>query len=115
MAGRPSLPSGVFRDNFALLQQGITAPLPLAGRLFAKQLIGTETNSKVITTDAATIDKSTWLLEGVRTTLAASSQPDTDLKTLCDVLDESGEPALVRIAASMRSSIDGEVINYVVF
>ena len=113
MAGSLSLPSEVFRENFAHLQQGITAPLTLTGKLHAKLLIRTETNSKVSTADVPNATKAAWLLDGVQTTLDESSQPDTVLKTLCDVLDDSGEPALERIAADMRSSLDSKIINRV--
>ena len=115
MAADPSLPHKVFRQNYGRLQCSITGPVGLAGKLFAKELIGTETNNKVVTTDAATIDKATWLLLDVQATLKVCRQPENLLKTLCDVLDDSGEPALQDIASGMRSSIAGKNLKHSIF
>ena len=111
MAGRTPLPREVFRTHFGRLQQAINAPLPLAGKLFSEQLIGAETNSKVSNTDAPTINKATWILQDVRATLETSRQPDTVLETFCDVLVDSGEPALEAIAASIRSFLGGKALS----
>ena len=112
MAGRPSLPRKVFRTHYDRLQEAITSPVRLAGKLLAKDLIGTATNSKVIDADAVPYStKAAWIVENVRLALELSSQPDTVLKTLCDVLDDSGEPTLEGIAASMRSSLDGKILT----
>ena len=110
MARRASQPKEVFRSHYGRLQQAILAPVRLAASLLAKELIGPATNTKVITTDGVPLDtKAAWILVDVRANLEASSQPGTFLKTFCDVLEDSAEPALVRIAANMRSSLDGEV------
>ena len=113
MAEHVPLPREVFRLYFDSLQQAITAPVALAGKLFAKNLIGTATNSKVINTEAPTVTKAVWILDDVRAALEASSQPDTVLKTLCDVLKDSGEPALGGVVASMKSSLDRKILNAV--
>ena len=109
MAARTPLPREVLRTHYGGLQKAIVAPLTLAGKLFSERLIGEETNSKVIDTDAPTINKATWILESARAALETSRQPDTVLETFCDVLDDCGEPALVDIAASMRASLAGKV------
>ena len=111
MAGSTPLPREVFRSHSDRLKQAITAPVPLAGKLLAKNLMGAAVNSKVINAEAPTATKAVWILDDVRAALEASSQPGTVLKTLCDVLDDSGEPALGSIAASMRSSLDGKILN----
>ena len=116
MAGRASQPKEVFNSHYGRLQQAIIASVPLAANLLAKRLIGTATNTKVITTDGVPSDtKAAWILVDVRATLETSNHPDTVLRTFCDVLDDSGEPALGGIAASMRSFLDGEIIRRPIF
>ena len=105
----------VFRTNFARLQQSITAPVALAGYLYSKQLIGQGVHNFVITSSVDDNVKAAWLLRNVEVTLNESVQPTYFLKTLCDVLDETREPALQIIAAEMRSSIEGRDVNYITF
>ena len=106
MESRSFQPREVFCKYFGELQRTITAPLTVAGDLFSKHLIGKETNSRVIVSDGVPYStKAAWILQNVQVTLEASEQPDADLRTFCDVLDNSGEPALKRTAAKMRSSL----------
>ena len=71
----------------------------MAGRLFAKQLIREETYIKVINTLEETIDD--------------SASQALCWKTLCDILEYSGQPALEEIAAKMDSPIDSKIFEYV--
>ena len=111
MAGRAPPPKEVFRSHYARLEQAFIAPLTLAGKLFAEHVIGAATNSKVINVEAANINKAAWILDDVRANLEASNQPDTFLKTFCDVLADSGEHALEGIATSIRTSLDGKILT----
>ena len=111
MAGRTSLPRKVFLTHYDRLQEAIISPVRLAGKLLAKDLIETATNSNVITDAVPCSTKAAWILEDVRVVLETSNQPGTVLKAFCDVLDDSGAPALGGIAASMRSSLDGKVLS----
>ena len=111
MAGRTSKAKQVFVTHYDRLQKAIISPRDLAPLLAAKQLIGEGTKSDVASTPGASSrTKATWILEEVQAGFGGSSQQDADfLKVFCEVLEEDGTPALVRIAANMRSSLDGEV------
>ena len=111
MAERTSPPREVFGLYFESLKKAIAAPSTLAEKLFAKGLIGTETNTTVINKEAPTITKAVWILEDIQATLEKSRQPDTVLKTLCHVLEDAGEPVLEDIATSMRSALEGKFLS----
>ena len=111
MADRTSQPREVLRSHSERLKQAITAPLTLAGKLRAKGLIATETATTVINTETPPITKAVWMLEDIRATLETSRLPFIVLKVFCDVLEDTGEPALEHIAASMRFALEGKLTS----
>ena len=112
MAGRTSLPRKVFLTHYDRLQEAIDSPVRLAEELTTKDLIGTATNSKILSVAAdPRSTKAGWILGDVLVKLETSHKPDTVLKTLCDALDKSGAPALKGIATSIRTSFDGKILT----
>ena len=111
MAGSTSKAKKAFVAHYDRLQKAITSPETLAPMLYTNQVIGEHTNSRVISTDGVpSSTKAAWILEGVQEGLQGSSEADAQvLKVFCEVLENSNTPALKRIAASMRSFLDGEV------
>ena len=103
MAEKRSLSPEVFRNHFGNLLHAVKSAEELAELLCAEGLIRIETKIKAISTDAATENKTKWLLKDVQDTLEASNQPENVLMRVCNVLEESGERALQRIARRMRS------------
>ena len=109
MAGSTSQAAQVFLDHHDRLLEAITTPVKLASKLIARRLIGTATNSEVVSSHGASSStKASLILEDVRVGLDESSQPDAFLICFCEVLEASGTTALVGIAASMRSALEGE-------
>ena len=116
MADKPSpLPSAdptrVLRKHFAKLLVGIQSPSTLAAFLYAKDLISHETKGKVTSSPVSFVEKSSMLLNAVESTVLASSDQKSTMLSLCAVLEESGEPALGKIAADMRRYITGTLLS----
>ena len=115
MAEKPSPfssadPAKVLRKHFAKLLVGIQSPSTLAAFLYAEDLISHETKGKVTSSPVAFVEKSSMLLNAVESTVLASSDQKSTMLSLCAVLNESGEPALGKIAADMRRCITGKLL-----
>ena len=115
MAEKPSpLPSAdpakVLRRHFAKLLVGIQSPNTLAAFLYAEDLISYETKGKVTSSSAPFVEKSSMLLNAVESTVLVSSDQNSTMLSLCDVLEESGEPPLKKIAADMSRCIAGKFL-----
>ena len=100
-------PAKVLRNHFAKLLVGIQSPDTFAAFLYAEELISHETKGKVTTSSRPFVEKSSMLLNAVESTVLVSSDPKSTMLSLCTVLEESGEPALRKIAADMRRCITG--------
>ena len=100
-------PAKVFRKHFAKLLVGIQSPDILAAFLYAEELISRETKGKVTSSSGPFVEKSNMLLNAVESTLLVSSDRKSTMLSLCTVLEESGEPALRKIAADMRRCFTG--------
>ena len=112
MAEKPSPspsadPAKVLRKHFAKVLVGIQSPDTLAAFLYAEELISHETKGKVTSSSGSFVEKSSMLLNAVESTVLASSDPESTMLSLCAVLEESGEPALRKIATDMRGCITG--------
>ena len=95
-------PHDVFRKHYAGLQHAIISPLELAGLLYSDGLINEGTKNEVNSSNAPPCAKAACLLDAVERTLGASSQPESVLSRLCNVLERSGEPSLEQIALRMK-------------
>ena len=100
-------PAKVFREHFAKLLVGIQSPILLAGIFFAKDLIRREARGRVTLSSATFVEKSSILLSAMEETLIASRDQKSTMLRLCAALEESGELALQKIAADMRTHITG--------
>ena len=120
MAEKPSpLPSAdpakVLRKHYAKLLVGIQSPSTLAAFLYAEDLISHETKEKVTSSlFLSFVERSSMFLNAVESTVLASSDQKSTMLSLCAVLEESGEPALGKIAADMRRCITGTLLNALV-
>ena len=107
-------PAKVLRKHFAKLLVSIESPNILATFLYAEDLISHETKGKVTSSSAVFVEKSSMLLNAVESTVLASRDQKSTMLSLCAVLEESGEPALRKIAADMRICITGKLLSALV-
>ena len=100
-------PAMLFHKHYAKLAVGIQSPNQLATILCSEGLVSHHTKRRVRSSSMRFVDKSSALLDAVEETLLASGDQKSTMLSLCAALEESGEPALRKIAAGMRACITG--------
>ena len=100
-------PAKVLRKYIAKLVVSIQSPGLLANILYSGELISREMKGGVTSSSRPFVEKSIALLDAVESTLLASGDQKSTMLSLCAALEESGEPALRKIAADMRTCITG--------
>ena len=77
MTGSTSQAKQVFVAHYDRLLKAITLPVPLATQLTARQMIGEDTNSNVISTSGVpSSTKAAWILEALKAGLDGGSEAD---------------------------------------
>ena len=95
---------GVFRSHFDQLVSGITQPVTLAGRLYARELINQAMNNEIITLPAGDANKAARLMSAVEATMKADPEPAQVLRRLCEAM-EGDDPTLGHLAIKIRAAL----------